>query len=140
MPRSWSNTSFLSRSRRRGRTLWQEARAVGSPRLLVATLAALVFFPGASVASPVHLPSDTQIVRLLGRDLDLAPVQKVETSATPTGEQLILVALINFADLNDQPVSLADLKPLFQTNTDSLDAFIRANSYGKAWLNVTTLD
>lgn len=55
-------------------------------------------------------------------------------------EQKTLVALFNYPDKLDQPFTIQDVKNWVLNNTDSVDNFIKENSYDKTWLTVDFID
>lgn len=56
------------------------------------------------------------------------------------GEQKTLVALFNYADDQSQPISLDEIKNHIMYDTQSVNNFVKENSYNKAWLNPTFFD
>src|SRR3990167_5790030 len=65
----------------------------------------------------------------------------VTGTATETiGEQKTLVALFNYPDKLDQSFTIQDVKNWVLNDTDSVDNFIKENSYDKTWLSVDFID
>lgn len=56
------------------------------------------------------------------------------------GEQKTLVALFNYADYQNKPFSLQTIQDRVMISTQSVNNFVKENSYNKAWLNPTFVD
>jgi hypothetical protein len=78
-----------------------------------------------------------------------SPTEAEQSSITPdtVGEQKTLVALFNYADDQSVPfvyygvtVSLDTIKNHVMYDTQSVNNFVKENSYNKAWLNPTFID
>jgi hypothetical protein len=67
---------------------------------------------------------------------------EADQSGTPDtiGEQKTLVALFNYADYQSKPITLDQVKNRLMYDTQSVNAFVKENSYDKAWLNPTFFD
>ena len=76
--------------------------------------------------------------------LDSRPILRAlaaeETLPETIGEQKTLVALFNYPDKPYQLFTIAEVEGKILTNPDSLDNFIRENSYGKTWLTADFID
>jgi hypothetical protein len=66
-------------------------------------------------------------------DYSLKSGQTEGDVSNETGEQRTLVALFNYPDKTGQPLTLQDVQNRVINNPDSVDKFIRENSYDNVW-------
>ncbi len=67
-------------------------------------------------------------------------VAATEETAETIGEQKTLVALFNYPDKQDKPFTIDDVKNWILNDTDSVNNFIKENSYDKAWITADFID
>jgi len=63
-----------------------------------------------------------------------------ESTPETIGEQKTLVALFNYPDKSSEPFTIQDVQNCVINNANSVDNFIRENSYDKTWLNADFID
>jgi hypothetical protein len=94
-----------------------------------------IFLSGKRIQNKVYVET-ASILAPDSKTVETVP----ETVPETVGEQKTLVALFNYPDKKIQPFTLQEVKNKVINNPDSVDNFIKENSYGKAWINADFID